>query len=411
MIMLMPFQTTSSWEILGSSNAQVAYITASQCLTGVGREVMVRCGQAGRTITTKNVTAELTQMEGILTTISGFIAQLQGVGYFLGTLLLGLVGFFPTLCILAGLQVLMIGPILYFLPGKFARLDPAPKLELKRAMRLSAGATSLCLGHAVLLASRDVWYEIVLPIFLNSIAGWGVIVVGTLLASWSVVFATVQTAAAPLVLRAVRCSPPRAQHDWPWTLVLLACVFALALAFTLTNPLQSTIAVNCIIVPGVLVYAVAYAIDTTVHQSIVVSLRGWLNPAVVDSGMLLATSAGRIGGVLIGSALYTYFAKSRVVASYEGISASLTSFSSCLWFSVLSTFFLFLLALSTKGLLQDVSVKANDDDASNDDAAGAAGDVAGSSSTAGIVANAAGRDTISSVSASVSSWAGALDGV
>jgi hypothetical protein len=201
--------------------------------------------------------------------------------------------------------------------------------------------------------------------------------IGAFTATWSLVVSMVQTFAAPLLLRALRCLPPKASHGWPWALCLLLVSLCVAIMFTVSvvgstnNGGGSATIINAVLVPGVFLWAACFAVMQTVHVSLALALCAELPPPVVQSGLLAAASAGRIVGVLVGSALFTFYYAFNVPVGGVSFNVTFTSFSACLWAGTVASLLVFLLSFVIRALLASARPAAvADADASQEEAGG-----------------------------------------
>jgi len=87
----------------------------------------------------------------------------------------------------------------------------------------------LSFARLLMFGSRDVWFEIALPVFLRNTIGWAGSLVGLVMGGYIVIYGGLQTQAR-LFLRPCGCVPPKSNHIVPWT--ILATLVRRALPFT-----------------------------------------------------------------------------------------------------------------------------------------------------------------------------------
>ena len=122
--------------------------------------------------------------------LTGSKNALKGVGFFVGGLLLYLVGFQASLVILAGLVLTALVSTFVLMKGDLGAANKKAKFgqmfSNNRAVNLLAAA------RLFLFASRDVWFVVGLPVFLYSVLGWNFWQVGGFLAVWVIGYGIVQ---------------------------------------------------------------------------------------------------------------------------------------------------------------------------------------------------------------------------
>jgi len=158
---------TSLFGHTATKQQAIVYITIVQMFGGVAKD-LTKLG--GKTVT-KLVTPDEknTQLFKIVSLLTGWKNSLKGVGYFLGSALLGDGGGYP---VALGVMLALVGAALVVaLAGLDGQLGTAAK---KNASLRDVFDTRnpnlnwLSLARLFLFASRDFWFEVPLPFFLRS---------------------------------------------------------------------------------------------------------------------------------------------------------------------------------------------------------------------------------------------------
>jgi MFS family permease len=158
----------------------VPYVMVAQALSGIAKDLTKMSSKSAvRLVVREGAESELYRWVAILT---GSKNALKGVGFFVGGLLLTLVGFQAALGILAGLVGTALIMVLALMRGQLGRSNATAKFSQmfsnSRAVNILAGA------RIFLFASRDVWFVVGLPVFLRTQLGWSFWQVGGFLAIW-----------------------------------------------------------------------------------------------------------------------------------------------------------------------------------------------------------------------------------
>ena len=221
---------------------------------------------------------------------------MKGVGFFLGGLLLEVLGFQAALWAMAAVLACILVAVVLSLPplmGKAKASKSARELFAKnRGVNLLAGA------RVFLFGARDVWFVVGLPVFLYA-AGWTFTMVGGFLAFWTIGYGIVQAAAPAMIRRSndgLSTEVPAARH-WSLALALVPAILVVLL-------LSDAAHLDLIVPVGLCVFGFAFAVNSSVHSYLVLAYAG-SEKAAEDVGFYYAANAaGRFGGILLSGLLY-----------------------------------------------------------------------------------------------------------
>jgi predicted MFS family arabinose efflux permease len=179
-------------------------------------------------------------------------------------------------------------------------LDHQPgsnRRSFTKSLSTSAGVNRLSAARLFLFCSRDIWFVVALPVFLQSQLGWSPVQVGSLMAAWVIIYGGIQ-AMAPRVTGA-RTPGGNTLFLWAALLSLLPCVIAFGLA-TGINP-------GLVLVIGLLIFGAVFAINSSVHSYLILAL-AQRESASLDVGFYyMANAGGRLLGTLLSGLIYQQF--------------------------------------------------------------------------------------------------------
>jgi predicted MFS family arabinose efflux permease len=280
--------------LIEPSQLTVVYVMAAQALSGVAKDLNKMSAKSSiKALMPDSQQGRLYRWIAMLT---GSKNALKGLGFFLGGALLAAVGFRGSLIamILLLLPTLLIGgAILQSQPG-------TNKQRFTQSLNKSAAVNWLSLARLFLFCSRDIWFVVALPVFLQSQLDWSYVEVGTLMASWVIAYGLVQ-ALAPKVTGHQQGQLPNGQQlaYWGMLLALIPCAIALALA-TVEQP-------AFILVAGLLLFGALFAINSSMHSYLIVAY-AQRDAVSLDVGFYyMANAAGRLIGTLLSGLLYQQF--------------------------------------------------------------------------------------------------------
>ena len=128
--------------------------------------------------------------------LTGSKNALKGVGFFLGGLLLTVVGFQTAHAAArrAGRRRARrrLVPLMHGEP----RHAPTRKAKFRHMFSNNRAVNVLAAARIFLFASRDVWFVVGLPVYLRTVLGWSFWQVGTFLAVWVIGYGIVQAVGA-----------------------------------------------------------------------------------------------------------------------------------------------------------------------------------------------------------------------
>jgi len=286
----------------------VGYVMVSQALSGVAKDLTKMSSKSAvKLVAPENDDSSLYRWVAVLT---GSKNALKGIGFFLGGLLLTLVGFQSAMLIMAAMVFIALILTSRLMRGHLGRPDKTAKFT--QMFSNNRAVNVLAAARIFLFAARDVWFVVALPFYLYSVLGWTFWQVGTLLAVWVIGYGAVQAAAPRFVRRRAdeAGSEPDGRTAMWLALGLAACPAAIALA--LTTNLDPTIA----IVGGLIPFGVAFAMNSAVHSYLILSYADNDKVAMNVGFYYMANACGRLAGTVLSGLIY----------EWQGLTA-------CLWTS------------------------------------------------------------------------------
>ena len=278
-----------------SAALSVAWVVVAQGVCGVAKDLTKTASKSAIKATAGDASGQLFRWVAWFT---GSKNAMKGVGFFVGGLLLDGLGFSGALWLMAGWLALVLAAVLFSLPAMMGKAKASKSFrELigkQRAVNLLAGA------RVFLFGARDVWFVVGVPVFLYS-QGWTFTMVGTFMACWTIVYGLVQAIAPKLIRRSddgLAAEVPAARL---WSMLLAAVPALLAAAVMLgAEP------VEWIVVAGLGLFGVAFAVNSSVHSYLILAYAG-SEKAAEDVGFYYAANAlGRFFGTLLSGLLYQW---------------------------------------------------------------------------------------------------------
>lgn len=271
----------------------VVWVMLAQALSGIAKDLnKMSAKSAIKLLVPEEAQGTLFKWVALLT---GSKNALKGIGFFLGAVLLSLLGFTGAVLAMALMLALVWVFSVRLLRNDMGRMKNKPKFS--EIFSKSRAINVLAAARLFLFASRDVWFVIALPVFLKETLGWDFWQVGFFMACWVVGYGIVQSL-APLFTgkRSGRIPGRGAVVGWGAGLAILP----LMIAQGLTMPLDAA----WVIVVGLMIFGAVFAVNSSLHSYLIVSYaRG--DGVSLDVGFYyMANAMGRLLGTVLSGWLY-----------------------------------------------------------------------------------------------------------
>jgi len=271
----------------------VAFVMTAQALSGVAKDLTKMSSKSA----VKAVAGDgaLFRLVAILT---GSKNALKGVGFFLGAAMLGWIGYDASLWAMAAMLAVTVVALTILLDEDIGKAKK--KAPLRSILSKSTAINRLSAARFFLFASRDVWFVVALPVFLDETLGWSYYGIGAFLAAWVIGYGIVQSFAPRLLRGSATAELDEIRAARRWALMLAAVSALIAVAVGLE--LGTTVAV----VGGLVVFGVVFAINSSLHSYLILAYSD--DDAIsLDVGFYYsANAAGRLVGTLLSGTLYLW---------------------------------------------------------------------------------------------------------
>ena len=274
----------------------VFYVMVTQAFSGIAKDLTKMSSKSAiRLVVPQDAQSSLFKWVAVLT---GSKNALKGAGFFVGSALLSLFGFVNALWIMAGglFLIMLTGLILPKNMGKIKR-----KVKFKELFSKSQEINILSAARFFLFGSRDVWFVVGLPVFLQGTLGWSFYEVGGFMACWVIGYGIIQSLAPTLIQKFGSGKPPQSKtiQFWTFTLTAVPCVIALAL--------QLGLPANLVVVGGLMLFGIVFAFNSAVHSYLVLAFTDDDKVALNVGFYYMANSGGRLAGTVLSGLVYQIF--------------------------------------------------------------------------------------------------------
>ncbi|WP_040357439.1 organoarsenical effux MFS transporter ArsJ [Colwellia piezophila] len=282
-----------------SEYLSVAYVMLAQALSGIAKDLNKMSAKSSIKLLVTNENSE--QVHSTLfkwvALLTGSKNTLKGVGFFLGGLLLTLVGFQSAVLFMAFSLAIVAMCTYPMLRGELGKTSY--KAKFSQLFSNEAPLNYLSAARLCLFAGRDVWFVIALPVYLASQLQWQHQDVGIFLASWIIFYGIIQANAPKILIRlSGKVKKNSCQQATLWSLLLALVTLILCLAIYLFPHS------NTVLVVGLFIFAATFAINSSLHSYLIVAIAREDGVSMDVGFYYMANAMGRLLGTILSGVIY-----------------------------------------------------------------------------------------------------------
>lgn len=266
----------------------IPWVMAAQALSGIAKDLNKMSAKSSiKTLVPDEQQGALYKWVAILT---GSKNALKGAGFFIGGLLLSLVGFKYAVLLMASVLTLVFIGSLIGLESNMGKAKNKPKFS--QIFSKSESINILSAARLFLFGARDVWFVVALPIYLGSVFGWSHLSVGGFLAAWTIAYGFVQ-GVAPRITGKAQGKVPDGHAALLWagglTLVTASIAYAVQVGW---QP-------QLVIVGGLMLFGAIFAVNSSLHSYLIVSYAKGDGVSLDVGFYYMANAMGRLIGTIL----------------------------------------------------------------------------------------------------------------
>ena len=273
------------------SMLSLIYVMIAQAVSGIAKDLNKMSAKSSiKLLLSDHQQTKLYRWVALLT---GSKNSLKGLGFFLGGFLMTTMGFANSLYALMALLAVTLMFSLLFLQVQKTSYKPKfrESLSKSRDINLLSGARFFLFG------SRDIWFVIALPVFLQSQLQWSHLQVGSFMACWVIGYGLIQAFAPKITGDTQQLTPTgSALTSWVAKLAFIPILIAAGLAYGLDPTI--------ILIAGLLTYGGVFAINSSIHSFLIVAFSKRDSVSTDVGFYYMANAAGRLTGTLLSGLIY-----------------------------------------------------------------------------------------------------------
>jgi MFS family permease len=272
----------------------ITYVMIAQAISGVAKDLNKMSAKSSiKLLVSDHQKTKLYRWVALLT---GSKNSLKGLGFFLGGFLMATLGFANSLFVLMALLAITLLLSLIFLYSQTTSYKP----KFTETLSKSRDINLLSAARFFLFGSRDIWFVVALPVFLQSQLQWTHLQVGSFMACWVIGYGMVQALAPKITANNQQQAPSGSElTSWVARLALIPALIAGVMAYGLDPAM--------VLIIGLLIYGGVFAINSSIHSFLIVAFSKRDSVSADVGFYYMANAAGRLTGTLLSGLIYQQY--------------------------------------------------------------------------------------------------------
>lgn len=283
-------------------SASVVFVMGVQGLSGVAKDLAKMSAKSAVKILAPSGDGALFKWVALLT---GSKNAIKGLGFLLGTVLLGLWGFVTSVWVMAVVLAVILAGVVMFMPAGLPQGKRSAKFS--QVFSKDPNINRLSLARMFLFGARDVWFVVGIPIYFYAILSDGseegnrtaFFVIGSFMALWIILYGVVQGFAPKMLHAATSTTDEIVGKAVLWVGILTLIPMVLAGAVWMDVP-----HLTLIVVVGLLAFGFVFAVNSSVHSYLILAFTTGERVTMDVGFYYMSNAAGRLIGTLLSGLSY-----------------------------------------------------------------------------------------------------------
>ena len=285
--------------LIDPSLLSVAYVMVAQALSGIAKDLNKMSAKSSiKQLLPKESNNGKHQLYKWVAILTGSKNALKGVGFFMGGFLLTVAGFQGAIAIMVALLVVVLIGSILLLNHSLGKTTYKPKF--KEMFSNNRAINQLSAARFFLFSSRDVWFVVALPVFLQSQWGWSYTSVGIMMAVWVIVYGVIQSSSPAITKHFFKQSP-----DGKTALLIATVLSAIPIGIMAFS--QTPLNEQLVLIIGLFIFGFVFAINSSVHSFLIVDYAREDGTSLDVGFYYMANAGGRLLGTLLSGGIYQFW--------------------------------------------------------------------------------------------------------
>jgi hypothetical protein len=283
----------------------VAYVMAVQGASGVAKDLSKMSAKSAVKLLAPSGQGGLFRWVAVLT---GSKNAVKGLGFLLGAVLLGTLGFVASVLAMAAVLAAILAAVAWKMPSGLPQGRKGAKFA--EVFSKDRNINWLSAARLFLFGARDVWFVVGIPIYFYAVLSDGTeagnraafFTIGSFMAVWTILYGGVQAYAPRLLNTAHRPGAELVAEARRWAGMLFVLPAALAATVWLAGDPAPWLTVT--LVAGLLAFGAVFAVNSSLHSYLILAFSS-AERVTMDVGFYyMANAAGRLVGTLLSGLTY-----------------------------------------------------------------------------------------------------------
>ena len=283
----------------------VTYVMIVQGLSGIAKDLSKMSAKSAVKVLSPDDNQKLFRW---VATLTGSKNAVKGLGFFIGAIALNFFSFVSVLYGMALVLLIVLFSSLILISNKLPKGQSGSKF--KEIFSNNANINWLSFSRIFLFGARDVWFVVGVPIYFytflseqnSAVNDFAFFIVGSFMAIWIIFYGIIQALVPKLKFVRNKTEKQLLEAPFRWIIVLSLAPISLSLLLFLID--RTSVSSLVIMVIGLLVFAVLFAINSSLHSYLILSFTNTKRVSRDVGFYYMSNALGRLFGTILSGITY-----------------------------------------------------------------------------------------------------------
>ena len=283
----------------------VTYVMFVQGLSGIAKDLSKMSAKSAVKVLSPDDNQRLFRW---VATLTGSKNAVKGLGFFIGAIALNFFSFVSVLYGMAIVLLIVLFSSLILISNRLPKRQSSSKF--KEIFSKNSNINWLSFSRVFLFGARDVWFVVGVPIYFytflsqqnSGLNEFAFFIVGSFMAIWIIFYGIIQAYVPKLKFIRNKTEKQLLEAPFSWSIILSLAPLSLSILLFLID--LSSVSSLIIMVVGLLVFAVLFAINSSIHSYLILSFTNTERVARDVGFYYMSNALGRLFGTILSGLTY-----------------------------------------------------------------------------------------------------------
>ena len=283
----------------------VTYVMFVQGLSGIAKDLSKMSSKSAVKVLSPDDNQKLFRW---VATLTGSKNAVKGLGFFIGAIALNFFSFVSVLYGMALVLLIVLFSSLILISNKLPKGQSGSKF--KEIFSNNANINWLSFSRIFLFGARDVWFVVGVPIYFytflsqqnSAVNDFAFFIVGSFMAIWIIFYGIIQALVPKLKFVRNKTEKQLLEAPFRWVIILSLAPISLSLLLFFID--RTSVSSLVIMVIGLLVFAVLFAINSSLHSYLILSFTNTKRVSRDVGFYYMSNALGRLFGTILSGITY-----------------------------------------------------------------------------------------------------------